>query len=133
MGVLSKIKKVFATAPLGNPKPDYLVQPDVIALPPAPTQPIPAPESLAATSPVKPDAEIIQEKVQEVSVLMELGKVNARKQQAYRRGQIAKSKSFMRVSPYYEDDGADRAWFAGYDGKIEPTLDAILVPFLENK
>lgn len=34
---------------------------------------------------------------------------------AWFRGQNAQ-KRFLRVSPYYEDPGADLFWYAGYDG-----------------
>lgn len=77
-------------------------------------------------------AQAIDQKIQESGVMFRLGQMNARKQAAYRRGQIAKSTGMMRTSPYYEDSGRDTAWFAGYDGKEEPTLDAILVPVLES-
>ena len=33
----------------------------------------------------------------------------------YRKGAAAQGR-FMRVSPYYEDPGADLFWYAGYDG-----------------
>lgn len=37
--------------------------------------------------------------------------------QAYERGKTAKSKKFMRVSPFYEEPDADKYWFAGFDGR----------------
>lgn len=80
----------------------------------------------------KPDAEVINDKLQEIGVTLELQRLNGRKLAAYRKGQVAKSVGMMRISPYYEDAGRDAAWFAGYDGKKEPTLDAILAPVLES-
>jgi len=36
---------------------------------------------------------------------------------AWNRGKTDKSKGFVRVSPFYEDDVADYFWFAGWDGR----------------
>lgn len=76
------------------------------------------------------DAEIMQQKVQEANTLLHLRNANIRKQRAYRMGQVARELKRFRVSPFYEDAGREAAWFAGYDGKPEPTLDEILGPVI---
>lgn len=35
---------------------------------------------------------------------------------AYDSGRASKNKGLMRVSPYYENEKADKYWYAGYDG-----------------
>lgn len=75
-------------------------------------------------------AQIVDHKIQESGVMARLGQMEMRKRRAYFRGQSARENGWVRVSPFYEDDGADMAWFAGYDGEPEPTMDAILVPVL---
>lgn len=77
------------------------------------------------------EAEVIDRKMQEAGVMIQLQRANVVKSQAYRRGRTAREQGFMRVSPYYEDAGRETAWFAGYDGDVEPTLDALLVPVLD--
>jgi hypothetical protein len=90
-------------------------------------------DSQRAVQPEPTEAQLIDRKLQEAGVLLQLEAMNAKKHKCWRRGQTAKENGFARISPYYEDAGADAAWFAGYDGADEPTLDAVLVPVLDEQ
>jgi hypothetical protein len=67
----------------------------------------------------------------EAALLIEMKRLDRKKHTAYLCGQRATSMGMMRVSPYYEDGAANAAFFAGFDGRDEPTLDELLAPVLE--
>jgi hypothetical protein len=74
--------------------------------------------------------EIAKQAADEVALTIELKRLDIKKDTAYRCGQSAKDRGFGRLSPYYEDEAADKAFFAGYDGESKPTLDELLAPVL---
>jgi hypothetical protein len=74
--------------------------------------------------------EVVQQKADEVALLIEMKRLDRKKHTAYRCGARWRESGAMRVSPYYEDEAADAAFFAGFDGAPEPTLDELLSPVL---
>jgi hypothetical protein len=89
---------------------------------------IPMPEG--AVIPKREQQEIVKQTADEVALTIELKRLDIKKDAAYKCGQSAKARGFGRISPYYEDVAADRAFFAGYDGQSKPTLDELLAPVL---
>jgi hypothetical protein len=70
--------------------------------------------------------EVVKQKADEVALLIEMKRLDRKKHTAYTCGERWKASGAMRVSPYYEDAAADAAFFAGFDGAPEPTLDELL-------
>jgi len=46
---------------------------------------------------------------------------------AFYKGQSAKGRGFMRLSPFYEDEKADFYFYGGYDGKTEEDMGLALI------
>jgi hypothetical protein len=98
------------------------------AIMPAVTLDIPMPEGAAV--PKREQQELVKQAADEVALTVELKRLDIKKDTAYKCGQSAKARGFGRISPYYEDEAADRAFFAGFDGQLKPTLDELLAPVL---